>query len=68
MMEKFFQSDVKDVDVIEEFLRSDWQLLAARDQAPASTSLAAIMEKLDHAHGDEIIALVGVGSSVALVV
>ncbi|MBN9987138.1 hypothetical protein [Rhizobium laguerreae] len=95
-MEKFFHSDVRDVDVFEEFLRSDWQLfdcrvdgssnqaiatnaiqayyqktqslwggypqnyiLAVRDKAPAGTSLAAIMEKLDHADEDEIIALVG---------
>ncbi|RWX00696.1 hypothetical protein EHI45_37410, partial [Rhizobium leguminosarum] len=95
-MEKFFHSDVREVDVFEEFLRSDWQLfdsridgsssqavattaiqayyqktqslwgsypenyiLAVRDIVPAGMSLAAIMEKLDHADEGEVIALVG---------
>lgn len=95
-MEKFFHSDVREVDAFEEFLRSDWQLfdcridgsasqavattaiqayyqktqslwggypknyvLAVRGKVPAGTSLAAIMEKLDHAGEDEIIALIG---------
>lgn len=39
-MEKFFHSDVGDVDAFEEFLRSDWQLFDCRVDGSFSQAIA----------------------------